>query len=494
MPPLGGPGRACSAGLAVRWQPLEGGGVRLCAMAALLMQRSCGTRLLGTFLTVVAAAALQVGAPASCSAPLVGIDFDGADVQPVQRRSAANASTCCAICLATPGCKFFTFFVDVKQCFPKTSASGWRTGAANHPISGCIGACPPSPPPPGPLPKGGGACKNASDCQLAGVCTNGECVCDPQWQGAFCQQLALVGDGSLAYGDPDGAVATITSWGGGPPVFDAATQRWLLFVTEIAGHCGLSSWGSQSTVVVSTAATPAGPFLREAVAVPHQAHNPYYAFDPSSKMHLIFHIGPGDGKGTPRQCHNGTTPPSPSPTMWPPSSASGDQLPVASLSQWVGTSRSGTGCPCACTGCGSWLHAASDLSGPFEQVKVEFPGDFEMDNPAPYVFPNGTVIVLSRRINNCASGDPRAPRCANGTALTEIWLMRAPSFRGPYTLVQLVTGVTNEEDPTLFRDSRGNFHALFHGPVSCAVTPHKKASNGFMLCSLEKGTRGCLLN
>jgi hypothetical protein len=30
-------------------------------------------------------------------------------------------------------------------------------------------------------PVGGGACTTARDCQLAGLCTNSKCVCDPGW-------------------------------------------------------------------------------------------------------------------------------------------------------------------------------------------------------------------------------------------------------------------------------------------------------------------------
>jgi hypothetical protein len=54
------------------------------------------------------------------------------------------------------------------------------------------------------------------------------------------------------YGGPE---SNITSWGGGPPVLDPETGKWVLFVTEIAEHCGLSEWQHQSTVVMTTAST-----------------------------------------------------------------------------------------------------------------------------------------------------------------------------------------------------------------------------------------------
>ena len=42
-----------------------------------------------------------------------------------------------------------------------------------------------------PLPQGGATCSTARDCQLAGECTAGKCVCDPGWAGASCSQLDL---------------------------------------------------------------------------------------------------------------------------------------------------------------------------------------------------------------------------------------------------------------------------------------------------------------
>ena len=92
--------------------------------------------------------------------------------------------------------------------------------------------------------------------------------------------------------------------------------------------------------------------------------------------------------------------------------------------------------------CGSWVHFADSLDLPFQQLAVPFNTKnktsegtgFVMDNPAPYIFENGTVLVLFRKINWCAASNP--PTCSRATrALTEIWLARAPSFRGPYEII-----------------------------------------------------------
>lgn len=72
--------------------------------------------------------------------------------------------------------------------------------------------------------------------------------------------------------------------------------------------------------------------------------------------------------------------------------------------------------------------------------------------------------MLFRKLNWCAMVNP--PTCTTPRALTEIWLARAPSFRGPYEVVGdgPVTRATREEDPGIWRDQNGNFHAIFHGP------------------------------
>ena len=141
-----------------------------------------------------------------------------------------------------------------------------------------------------------------------------------------------------------------------------------------------------------------------------------------------------NGASGPRQCTNGTTPNSSSSRL-----TLEDRL--RARVRGVG-SEGGLSCPCACGPCGSWVHYADSLDGPFQQLAVPFNTKnktsegtgFVMDNPAPYIFENGTVLVLFRKINWCVTSNP--PTCSRATrALTEIWLARAPSFRGPYEII-----------------------------------------------------------
>jgi hypothetical protein len=73
-------------------------------------------------------------------------------------------------------------------------------------------------------------------------------------------------------------------------------------------------------------------------------------------------------------------------------------------------------------------------------------GKFGVDNPAPYFFPNGSMLMLGRDDYDSVG-----------------WI-RADSVEGPY-LLQTIIGPApyTVEDPFLYADKRGNFHALFHG-------------------------------
>ena len=292
-------------------------------------------------------------------------------------------------------------------------------------------------------------CTTALDCHLGGICTPaGTCDCDPSWRGPTCAQLN-VGPGSIAYAPPNRS-----SWGGGPPVRSAVDGRYHLYVSEMGGHCGLDTWQSMSTIVdtVSSTASAAGPYTRVGVVVPRESHNAYYAYDPASKTHLIYHIGGGDTGAEPPQwtnCTNGTTPGSLA------LSSLGAAGPKGAEPLWTHV---------------QYVHHAVSLAGPWLRENFTSPpvggNDSDIgwgnDNPAPFIFPNGSVLMLTRRYQSPKLGvEPH----------DTIWLVTAPSWKGPYRFVSDGPALMdwrgrptreNMEDPCLWRNARGHFHALFH--------------------------------
>jgi len=282
------------------------------------------------------------------------------------------------------------------------------------------------------------SCTTDDDCQLNGVCIKHTCVCDDEWHSENCGQLS-VGIGTFAYSPPN-----TSAWGGGPPVYDPLKKEWVLFVTEMANHCGLSVWRTQSQIVKAVATNPKGPYSHDKVVIPTQAHNPFYAQAPDG-THLIYHIGDGDNPPSPTNpfinCSNGTTPA----TQYTNShiASNSESLPIYSQQPHI--------------------HYSKSLDGPFRQVNISLPPGHSVlwgaDNPAPFIFDNGTVLMLTRKYNGTAHKMHIEPH-------DTIWLVRAPSFKGPYELVLnrpiFVNESFNEEDPFLWMDHRGHFHALFH--------------------------------
>ncbi len=400
-------------------------------------------------------ASVQGTAPSCTSTILPDTDFAGRDIPgPIPCNvSASSPADCCQKCGVSPACMVWTFMAHSHKCCFKTSAVGRRTLSGL--FSGCganvDGKCqvpiPPVPPVPPSPPPPPGPCIGPEGCSLNGECTNGVCTCDRPWSGKFCGTIDFEPEAIAAYGSGD--TASTSSWGGGPPVWDAATKQWHLFVTEIAGHCGMATWSRMSQAAHAVSNTPAGPYRRVGVAVETQAHNVFYAYSEPEKLHLIYTLFDGASPKTCNpylSCDNGSTPGAPRGTIRPPP---GTPWPKAS-------------CP---PKYGAFVHYSASLDGPWKPAgEVKFDGRNLpspacsrscSSNPAPYIFPNGTVIMLTRGSSEFDQN---------------IVLWRASSWNATYNAVHSngVGGATNmgngqvpKEDPVLYRGRRG-FHALLH--------------------------------
>jgi len=210
-----------------------------------------------------------------------------------------------------------------------------------------------------------------------------------------------------------------SSWGGSVMQDDDGVYH--MFVAEMAEGFGLNSWGTNSIVAHAVSVTPEGPFERKKVIVDAFSHNPTINRAPDGTW-VMWHIG----CGTPNKY---------------------------SKCESCSGGRTG-GCPRAheqvgCTNDTTHVLSARSLDGPWTALNASITnpnGNFNIDNPAPYFFDNGSVLLLGRggSSKNCRS-------------------ITAPSWQGPYTLGPLINVHASVEDPFLYRDTRGNFHALFHG-------------------------------
>ena len=79
-----------------------------------------------------------------------------------------------------------------------------------------------------------------------------------------------------------------------------------MFLSRMAGHCGLNEWGSNSEVIHATSTDPAGPWTYNQSVVPHFSHGPKIR-RLANGSYLLMHLGCGEGGVLHRNCTNGTS-------------------------------------------------------------------------------------------------------------------------------------------------------------------------------------------
>lgn len=248
---------------------------------------------------------------------------------------------------------------------------------------------------------------------------------------------------------------------------DPSTKSWHLHLAEMANHCGMCSWGSQSQVAhyqSNTAMT--GPYVRVDTAVGAFAHNPaVIAVTPTTSenvSYLMYHIGIGcDSAGVHEcnytrlpACQNGSTPLHPQP-------------PHSPIPPPPNVTRATT-------------HAAASLAGPW----METPAGWDLpscNNPSPLLLSNGSLMVV------CHGSYSQCTYKSGGlslyTSLTRDWMRGGFGFRClpllnyNYTFNGTLFHPANE-DPHLYEDSRGNLHILTHNQSPCYSGPTAAAFYG----------------
>ena len=240
---------------------------------------------------------------------------------------------------------------------------------------------------------------------------------------------------------PPAWLGNTTSWGGSvlraPGA--AAAGEYHMYLAEMAGGCGMETWTTNSIIRHAVSSSgPAGPYQPREVIMQPFAHNPTAIRAPDG-TYLIYHIGCGTPVGSRcADCAGGLTSPS--------CHAPGEEV--------------------ACNGNTTNILYSKSPDGPWQQlnapiVKSATMGTpYQIDNPTVTFFPNGSLLLLGR------GGDPAREAGSDG------WVT-APSWRGPYKMHTMVgcpksgaggcgPASPDVEDPFVWRDKRGNLHALFH--------------------------------
>jgi len=310
---------------------------------------------------------------------------------------------------------------------------------------------------------GAAACESDADCHLLGACLNHICSCDAG-QGDNCTALRLLpsapGDGTCDASRNGTARGFTTTWGGAP--VQGADGRWNLHVSEMARHCGMTAWGSQSQAAHWVSTSLAGPYAREGLAVGPFAHNVAAVAVPNdggafAGGFLLTHIGVGcDTAGVhacnftrlPR-CENGTTPSAHVP-------AGGVEPPNP-----PGLVR-------------ARLHVAAGADGPWVPAPDAWTVPICGNNPAPAFLANGSLLLVCHEVMAPHQVCPPAETggLTLAMSLTADWRTGPYAFSclnltNPRVVVGNATFVAANEDPFAWQDARGNLHILTHNQSPC---------------------------
>eukprot|EP00937_MAST-01D_sp_MAST-1D-sp2_P006694 g6694.t1 len=255
-------------------------------------------------------------------------------------------------------------------------------------LSGCAAPAPAPGPAPAPTPPPtpqGGACSTDTDCSLNGECTAGRCACDAAWTGTACSTLALLpGARDAGYRLVDDARwGNTSSWGGGG-FYDAREKRWFMWATELAEHCGMHTWTTNSQTVRASSATGDGHYTREAVQFPIWSHESAVTRGPGGEYVAFFsyNAAPGADRPVCHLCTDGSTAPAckkneagaPPRARAPPAPPLGIESTDPTYMSWAATAR------------GNWSKPVLVL-GPAVQMDT---------NMAAVILPNGSLTGMWR--------------------------------------------------------------------------------------------------
>lgn len=273
-------------------------------------------------------------------------------------------------------------------------------------------------------------CTNDEDCSLNGRChsVSGKCNCLAAWSGDHCDILnlepAVKGAGLHAPGGPD---SSKSSWGG-TVAYDQESKRWIMFAAEMTNGCGINAWETNSRIVLASSETPGGAYRVNSQIKPTFAHEPVLA-RLADGCWLLYSIGNTSSSDPPRaDCKDGYT----------PKQGGGHfkgSVPVE-------------------------IYVSKKLSEGW--TKIDHPiGEGDI-NPAPFVFPNGTTVMMWR----------------GGDAWYHVHLSQAKNWNGVYSYNGTGTifpglDAHGIEDPFIYfqpfandpdsdTEVMGTYHAIFH--------------------------------
>jgi len=294
-------------------------------------------------------------------------------------------------------------------------------------------------------------------CSYNGRCTASGCDCDSGWKGEYCHALDLLpasnGSGlNQLHGPP-----FISTWGGSV-VYDHSSSLYHMYSSEITKHCGIHRWVTNSIVVHATSKGPADgwKFQRQGEVKGLFSHEPIVARAPTGEFVVFLTHFDGDAADCPvcnctdgssisgeagcnNECGGGKNK-----TLFSFFTYSKD--PAGRNPPWSKLSSL-----CAAQE-GGWLNCSNPHSNPHIDM-----------NLAPVILSNGSVVAWTRwDIWKAENWNDTSSYRDTG---------QAPDFNSnPPTPWE-------GEDPSMWLDKEGHFHALSHNGARGQIFPANQSGD-----------------
>jgi hypothetical protein len=282
-------------------------------------------------------------------------------------------------------------------------------------------------------------CSSDAGCSYNGACQQGTCHCDAAWDGPSCGSLRLLPTSRTSGLRAEDDGRNTSTWGG-TVALDNVTGKLHMWASQMAGHCGIQAWKINSFIVHAVAAADSpGAFTRvdtkssgnTDMTFPIFTHEPSVSRAPTGEWVLYWSGYPKDhGLGPPclHACTDG----------WTPSnlSAYGCKLPRGgsppTYMSWAASPD------------GPWSPPVQVLAAPWDT------------NLAVVILANGSAVGTARR-----SGMPVYLVTAGNWKNASSYVYHAEK-----PLLQLPGRRQVIEDGSVYLDSAGRFHAIFHSALN----------------------------
>lgn len=283
-------------------------------------------------------------------------------------------------------------------------------------------------------------CRSSADCAFNGACTAGACACAPAWAGSpDCSVLSFV-PGAVDSGYRQISAAANTSSWGGTAMYDANSSQYFFFGSELAAHCGMHTWTTNSRIIRAVGASAVGKFSPEAganasaaVVIPLWSHEVAPTRGPRGEWVLFASAEVPCSRPLCEDCRDGSTPPK----------------------------------RCSALGAGiedtdpSYMVWAPAPAGPWSAPALVGPKKVIMDaNLAAVINADGSLVGMWRDHTGPHGSTPHPIAAKNWSdPRTYAWSEEVlfKDAAGPL------------EDMFLYKDAAGVFHALFHLQYGCGA-------------------------